>query len=75
MIDGDAARFVSAPAAVERSCAVHVAAPVVAVTVAPGPVPLLSPYVIVAVAPPASVRLETVIVRDATVTVPSVAVE
>ena len=43
VIDGDAARFASTPAAVDFSCACQVCAPVVAVAVAPGPPPLVSP--------------------------------
>ena len=43
VIDGDAPRFVSTPAAVERSCACHVCAPVAAVAVAPAPPPALEP--------------------------------
>ncbi len=72
VIDGEAPRFVSTPAAVERSCPCQVCAPVTAVAVAPGPPPAVEPYVIVAVAPPASVSAETVIVWAAVVTVPAV---
>ena len=71
VIDGDEPRFVSTPAAVERSCACQVCAPVVAVAVAPAPPPAFEPYVMVAVAPPASVSAETVIVCAAVVTVPA----
>ena len=59
---GEEPRFVSVPALRAFCWACQVCAPVVAVAVAPGPPPLVAPYVIVAVAPPASVRLETVIV-------------
>ena len=45
-----------------------------AVAVAPEPPPLLLPYVSVIVAPLASVRLDTVIVCEATETVPVLAV-
>ena len=59
---GELPRFVHAQAARAFCCACQVCAPVVAVAVAPGPPLPLSPYVIVIVAPPASVTLETVIV-------------
>ena len=52
VIDGEAARFVKTPAAVERSCPCQVCAPVVAVAVAPAPPPAFEPYVIVAVRAP-----------------------
>ena len=56
VIEGEAPRFVRTPAAVERSCPCQVCAPVAAVAVAPTPPPTFEPYVIVALAPPASVR-------------------
>jgi hypothetical protein len=59
---GDAARLVSVPPADDFSCAVHVCAPAGTGAVAPGPPEAVLPYVIVIVAPPASVTLETVIV-------------
>ena len=74
VIDGDGARFVNTPAAVERSWPCQVCAPVAAVAVAPAPPPAFEPYVMVAVAPPASVRAETVIVCAATATVPALEV-
>src|SRR5437660_10702100 len=70
---GDEARFVSEPPPVERSFACHVCAPTDEGAVAPEPPPLVSPYVIVAVAPPASVSPETVTVRPATATLPALA--
>ena len=71
---GEAPRFASEPPAVDFDCACHVWAPVVAVAVAPVPPPLVSPYVIVNVEPPAIVSEETVIVWLATETVPALAV-
>jgi len=71
---GDDARFVSVLVLRAFCCACHVWAPVDDVAVAPEPPPLLSPYVIVIVAPPASVTLDTVIVCEATETVPVLAV-
>src|SRR5436309_13850964 len=62
VIVGELARSEQRHAAREFCCADHAGAPVVDVTVAPGPPLPLSPYVIVIVAPPASVTLETVIV-------------
>ena len=59
---GDDAMFVSVPAADERSCDVHVCAPAGTGAVAPGPPDPVLPYVIVSVALPARVTLETVIV-------------
>src|SRR5579862_8808571 len=64
---GEAARLVSVPPALERSCACQVPAPPVVLAV-----PLL--YVIVAVAAGARVSPETVIVCPETETVPAVAV-
>ena len=64
---GDEPRFVSTPPAVAFDCACHVCGPADDGAVAPG-APL--PYVIVIVAPPASVTLDTVIVCPATPTVP-----
>ena len=64
---GDEPRFVSTPPAVAFDCACHVCAPAEDGAVAPG-APF--PYVIVIVAPPASVTLDTVIVCAATATVP-----
>jgi hypothetical protein len=66
--------FASEPPLFDFCCPCHVCAPVDEVAVAPGPPPLVAPYVIVIVAPPASVTLETVIVCDATETVPVLAV-
>jgi hypothetical protein len=43
VIDGDDARFVSEPPAVDFSCACQVCAPVAEVAVAPGPPPEVSP--------------------------------
>ena len=71
---GDDARFVSVPVLRAFCCACQVCAPVVAVAVAPGPPLPVLPYVIVIVAPPASVTFETVIVWLATATVPVLAV-
>jgi len=71
---GDDPRFASDPPEVDFSCACQVCAPVVDVTVAPGPPPLVSPYVIVSVPPAARVTLETVIVWLETETVPVLAV-
>ena len=59
---GELPRFVQAQAAREFCCACQVCAPVVDVAVAPGPPLEVDPYVIVIVAPPASVTLDTVIV-------------
>src|SRR6266508_4754202 len=59
---GEEPRLVSVPPEVDLCCACQVCAPVVEVAVAPGPPPAVEPYVIVKVAPPASVTLETVIV-------------
>ena len=74
VIDGEAARFVATPPAVDSSWNCHVCAPVVAVAVAPAPPPLLSPYVIVTVWPADSVRFDTVTTRAATVSVPALEV-
>ena len=59
---GDVARFVSALPESDFSCACHVCVPVVELTVAPEPPPLVSPYVMVNVLPPPRVSDETVIV-------------
>jgi hypothetical protein len=67
---GDEPRFASDPPEVDLSFACQVCAPVLAVAVAPGPPPAVDPYVIVAVAPPARVSEDTVIVWLATETVP-----
>ena len=67
---GEDERVVNEPPATDFSLLCQVWAPVEEVTVAPEPPPLVSPYVIVAVAPPASVRLETVIVWLAAETAP-----
>jgi hypothetical protein len=72
---GDDAMLASEPLAVDFSWTVHVCAPVDDVAVAPGPLPLVSPYVIVKVLPAASVRPETVIVLPTTLNVPALAVE
>ena len=72
---GDEAMLVSDPFDVDFSWVVHVCAPVVDVAVAPVPPPLVSPYVIVSVPPPASVTEDTVIVWPATESVPVLAVE
>jgi hypothetical protein len=71
---GELPRFVSDPPEVDFACACQVCAPVLEVAVAPGPPPLVSPYVIVNVEPPATVSDETVIVWLATETVPLLAV-
>src|SRR5690349_23904704 len=71
---GDDARFVSDPPDVDFAFACHVAEPAVVVAVAPGPPPLVDPYVIVNVDPPATVSDETVIVCPETETVPVLAV-
>jgi hypothetical protein len=71
---GEDARFVSAPPASDFSCAVQVCAPAVTGAVAPGPPDAVLPYVIVIVAAPASVTLETVIVWPEAETVPVPAV-
>jgi hypothetical protein len=71
---GDEAMFVSEPPEVDFSCTCHVWAPVDDVAVAPGPPPLVSPYVIVNVEPPVTVSDETVIVWPETETVPELAV-
>ena len=64
---GEDPRFVRTPPTLAFDLADHAAAPASAAAVAPG-APL--PYVIVMVAPPASVMLDTVIVCAATATVP-----
>ena len=74
VIEGDEPRFVSVPPEVDFSCACQVCDPVEFGAVAPGPPLAVDPYVIVKVFPPASVRLETVIVWPATATVPVLAV-
>ena len=68
---GDAPRLARAPLTDdERCCACQVCAPVVAVAVAPGPLPAVDPYTTVKVEPAVSVTPETVIVWPATPTVP-----
>jgi hypothetical protein len=69
------AMSVSEPAFVDFSCVVQFCAPVVDVAVAPGPPPLVSPYVMVNVLPAASVSEATVIVLPATLSVPALEVE
>ena len=71
---GEEAMFASEPADVDFCCTCQVCAPVEDVAVAPGPPPLVSPYVIVKVPPAARVTLETVIVWLETETVPAVEV-
>ena len=71
---GDDERFASEPPDVDFSCACHVCAPVLEVAVAPVPPPLVAPYVIVNVEPPATVSEETVIVCPETETVPALEV-
>ena len=68
------AMFASVPFDVDFSCVVQFWAPVDEVTVAPGPPPLVAPYVTVSVPLPARVRLEIVIVWPATESVPELAV-
>ena len=65
VIDGEAPMFVNVPRLEERSLIVQVAAPVVDVAVAPGPPPLVSPYVRTSVCadPWSSVTPETVTVH------------
>jgi hypothetical protein len=72
---GEAPRLVSEPADVDFSCACQVCAPVDDVAVAPGPPLPVSPYVIVKVLPAASVTEETVMVCEATASVPVLEVE
>ncbi len=62
MIEGEEPRFASELPETDFSLPCQVWAPVEEVTVAPGPPPLVSPYVIVKEELPARVRLETVIV-------------
>jgi hypothetical protein len=71
---GDDESAVSVPAATDFCFALHVCVPRVVVAVAPGPPPLVAPYVIVSVWLPPSVTPETVIVDAATETVPVPAV-
>src|SRR5262249_52658650 len=71
---GDVARLVSVPPDVDFCCAWNVCVPVADPAVAPGPPPLVAPYVIVTVFPAASVSDETVIVWPDTETVPALAV-
>ena len=59
---GDDARFVSVPPEVDFAFPCHVAEPAVVEAVAPGPPPLVAPYVIVNVDPPDTVKDDTVIV-------------
>src|SRR5438034_7868516 len=70
---GDEPRFVSVPVLRAFCWACQVCAPVEDVAVAPGPPLPVLPYVIVIVAPPASVTFDTVIVWLATETVPVLA--
>jgi hypothetical protein len=70
---GEAPRLVSEPPEVDFSLPCHVADPALLGAFAPGPPPLVAPYVTVSVAPPASDTLETVIVWPDTETVPLVA--
>ncbi len=72
---GEEPRLVSVPPEVDFCCACQVCAPVVEVAVAPGPPPAVEPYVIVKVAPPASVSEETVIDWLDTERVPALEVE
>src|SRR5438067_11503215 len=58
---GEEARFVRVPALRAFCCACPACPPAVLVAVAPGPPLAVEPYVIVIVAPPASVTPETVI--------------
>ena len=74
MTPGDVARFVSVPPEVDFCCAWNVCVPVDKPAVAPGPPPLVAPYVIVTVAPPASVSDDTVIVGPEAETEPALAV-
>jgi hypothetical protein len=71
---GDVPRLVSVPPAVDFAFDCHVAEPAVPVAVAPGPPPLVAPYVMVKVEPPASVTPDTVIVCPDAETVPVLAV-
>ncbi len=74
VIAGEDARFVSVPPDEDFCCACHVCAAAVTGAVAPGPPPAVEPYVIVKVAPPASVRLETVMAWLDIETLPELAV-
>ena len=69
-----AVMLVRVPPLVERSFVFQLTAPVPEGTVTPLPPPLVSPYAIVSVEPPASVTLSTAIVCPETVTVPVLAV-
>src|SRR5919204_668922 len=71
---GDEAIFVSVPELFDFCWTVQVCAPVDEVAVAPVPPPAVEPYVIVIVAPLASVTFDTVIVEPATETLPVLAV-
>src|SRR5437763_383846 len=71
---GDEARLVSVPPDDDRCCALHVCAPAGVAAVAPGPPPLVAPYVMVNVPAPATVREEMVIVWPETETEPVLAV-
>ena len=75
MMLGEAPRLVSEPADVDFSWACQVCAPVDDVAVAPGPPLPVSPYVIVKVLPAARVTEETVMVCEATASVPALEVE
>src|SRR5437764_856322 len=70
-IDGCAASTVSGPVPFDFSFTVHVWLPVATEAVAPGPPPLLTPYVITTFWPPERVNPETVIVWPETATVPT----
>jgi hypothetical protein len=74
MLGEPAARFVRVPEVFDFCCTVHVCAPVEDGAVAPAPPPAVEPYVIVIVAPLASVTLDTVTVEPATPSVPVLAV-
>src|SRR5919199_6750952 len=74
MMLGCDAMFVSVPPDVDFAWVVHVCEPVVELAVAPVPPLAVEPYVIVVVAPAASVSDETVIVWPAAETVPELAV-
>jgi hypothetical protein len=62
VMDGDAARFVMTPIAVDLCCVNHVCDPAGPDAVAPGPPLALLPYVTVSVEPPISMRPDTAIV-------------
>jgi hypothetical protein len=62
MMDGDVARFVRMPIAVDLCCMRQVCDPTGPDAVAPGPPLALLPYVTVSVEPPVRVRPDTAIV-------------